>query len=89
MSSAKKVGRKKRFSTDSVWAKIRRELDLTQTQLAETIGCTQPWLYQVESEKSVPSILFVIRFCRELDVDIREITAYYERREGNLKRSLS
>ena len=89
MSTAKKVGRKKRFSTNSIWARIRKELDLTQTELALKIKCTQPWLYQVESEKSVPSILFVVRFCKELNVDIREITAYYERRERDFKRALS
>lgn len=77
----KKGGRKKRFTSNTVWAKIRKELDLTQTEMAKRINCTQPWLYQVESGKSVPSILFVVKFCRELNVDIHEIRRYYEGRE--------
>ena len=78
----KKVGRKKRFSSNTIWAVIRKELDLTQVELATKINCTQPWLYQVESGKSVPSILFVVKFCRELNVNIHKIREYYEEREG-------
>lgn len=81
MSNRGKAGKRKRFASDSVWAKIREELDLTQTEMAEKIKCTQPHLYQVESERSVPSILFVMRACRELDVDVRKITKYYQERE--------
>ena len=85
----KGLPRKKRFASNSVWAKIRKELDLTQTEMADKINCTQPWLHQVESGKSVPSILFVVKFCKELNVDIHEIRRYYEARENFTQRPLS
>tara|TARA_B100000809_G_C14959144_1_gene466731 strand:- start:536 stop:844 length:309 start_codon:yes stop_codon:yes gene_type:complete len=78
----------KRFASRSIWAKIRAELDLTQTQMAEKISVTQPWLWRVEAELSVPSILFVTRACKELNVDIRKIERYYRRREKYFKGDL-
>ena len=85
-----KVGKKKKFaSEESIWATIRKRLDLTQVQMANRIKCTQPWLWRIEAEKSVPSILFVAKACEELDVDIQEVSRYYRDRECHFKRPLS
>ena len=78
----------KRYASKSIWAKIRQKLNLTQVEMAEKIGVTQPWLWRVEAELSVPSILFVTRACKELDVSIREVERYYHDREKYFKRSL-
>ena len=78
----------KRYASKSIWAKIRQKLNLTQVEMAEKIGVTQPWLWRVEAELSVPSILFVTRACKELDVSIREVERYYHSREKYFKRSL-
>ena len=89
MTSKKKIRKRRRFGSDSIWANIRKDLDLTQVEMAETIGCTQPWLWQVEKERSLPSILFVMRFCREFNVDIRKIERYYRERESHFTGALS
>jgi transcriptional regulator with XRE-family HTH domain len=45
----------------------RLELGLTQKQLADKMGCTHPYISQVENGESNPSLDVVERFARALD----------------------
>jgi transcriptional regulator with XRE-family HTH domain len=47
--------------------KRRRELHLTQLELAEKLGVSRPYIAEVEAGKSIPSLETVERFAKALD----------------------
>ena len=65
-------------------AKGLHEMFLTDNlnaEMSKKIGISQPWLWQIEAEKGVPSILFVVNFCERFDVPLERIRKYYRRRK--------
>lgn len=53
--------------------KCRRDRDIPQHKLAETIGCAQCQLSQWENEKTFPSILYCIEIADALGVTLDEL----------------
>lgn len=53
--------------------KIRREKDITQEQLAETIGVTGEFISNLERGKSAPSFETVEKLAEALGVDVEEL----------------
>ena len=52
------------------WRQRRRELDLTQVEVAEAIGVTQSALSQYEKGRTEPKATVAIKASRLLDVDL-------------------
>ncbi len=48
----------------------RKQLGLTQGQLAERLGTGRPWVVQVEGGKATAQLGMVLAALRELDIDL-------------------
>lgn len=43
---------------------------ISQTELAEKLGITQPYLYQIESGRRTPSLDLFFQICEALDIKV-------------------
>lgn len=48
----------------------RIEKGMSQTELAEKVGTTQPYIYQVESGRRTPSLALFFEICEMLDIKL-------------------
>jgi transcriptional regulator with XRE-family HTH domain len=46
----------------------RKELGLTQNQLAKAVGISQPFLHEIESGRKSPSVEVLVKICKELGI---------------------
>lgn len=53
--------------------RARREVKLTQYELARKLGCTDSYVAKIETGKAYPSIDFLIRLFEELKIDERHL----------------
>ena len=51
----------------------RTELNMTQKELAEKIGCTDKAISRWETSKGLPGMSFIIPLSKELNVSINEL----------------
>jgi len=49
---------------------VRKKKNITQVELAESIGITQSHLSQIENDHRNPSITTLEKICKELDIPI-------------------
>jgi HTH-type transcriptional regulator/antitoxin HipB len=47
----------------------RRTLGLTQQDLADKLGCSQRWIWELEQGKEGVCLKRLLRLCREMDVN--------------------
>ena len=70
--------------------RVRRNLDITQKELAKRVGITQQYLMMIEKYKSNPSIKIVESIAKELVLNVQDSLVAELRdpqRESNLRRS--
>jgi y4mF family transcriptional regulator len=48
----------------------RRTLGLTQQDLADMLGCSQRWIWELEQGKENIYLKRLLRLCRELDIKL-------------------
>lgn len=52
---------------------LRLERGLTQSELAEMLNITVPYLSKIENEKKLPNVLLAIRLANALDCKVEDI----------------
>lgn len=48
----------------------RKQLGLSQAELAERVHITQPYIYEIESGRKTPSVEILFAICEELDIKL-------------------
>jgi y4mF family transcriptional regulator len=49
----------------------RKTLGFTQQDLADLLGCSQRWIWELEQGKENIYLKRLLRLCRELDIELR------------------
>jgi transcriptional regulator with XRE-family HTH domain len=50
----------------------RKELGMSQNQLAKLVGISQPFMNEIESGRKSPSVEVLARICKELGISMFE-----------------
>ena len=48
----------------------RKQMGLSQAELAERVHITQPYIYEIESGRKTPSVEILFAICEELDIKL-------------------
>ena len=62
----------------NLFKELRYHKDLTQTEFADYLDCAQGYISKIENDLCTPSIYFLIKFRKKLDLSWAYIEKYYE-----------
>ena len=57
---------------------LRKDLGMTQEELANSVGCTRQTIIALEAGKYVPSLTLAFSIAKAFDVSIEEVFQYEE-----------